>query len=196
MSGSDLPPVPMPRRVSLDDYLAAEAVAETRSEFLDGVVRAMPGGSPRHYLIESQLNVMAGNRLGGKGGCVYLNGNVPIPIPRANVYTYPDGVIACPPRFAEKPRGALLNPKAIFEVLLPLSTEAYDRGAKFRRYRTLDTLEDYVLISTSEPLIEVFSRPDWGPKTYEGLETIAIVPSIGIELPLAELYAMALALPE
>lgn len=191
----DAPPHAV-RRVSVDDYLAAEAKAETRSEYLDGVVRAMPSGSPRHLIIESRLNGIMDGRLRGQAICVYLNGNVQVVTPNPRDYLYPDGAVACPPRFAEKPRGALVNPRVLFEVLSPLSTEGYDRGAKFRRYRTVETLEDYVLISTSEPVVEVFSRPEWGVKTYEGLEAEASIPSLGLTLPLAELYALALGVPE
>ncbi len=193
----DTAPPPPPRRVSLDDYEEAEIKAETKSEYLDGVVRAMPGASPRHLLITPVLGRIVGNRLQDKGGaCIYLDQDVRIAMPKANSYTYPDGAIACPPQFLTKPRGAITNPKVIFEVLSPPSTEAYDRGAKFRRYRTIETLEDYVLISTTEPLVEVYSRPEWGPKTFEGLESVALIPSVGIELPLDELYALAFSVPD
>ena len=193
---SESPPAP-PRLVSVEEYLEAEARAETKSEYLDGVVRAMPGAMPRHLLIESRLNTMMDNRLGGSGGgCIYLNGNVQIVTPNARNYLYPDGAVACPPQFAQRPRGALTNPKAVFEVLSPQSTEGYDRGAKFRRYRTVESLEDYVLIDTAGPLVEVYSRPDWGPKTYEGLDATVSIPSLGVELPLADLYVLALQLPE
>lgn len=189
-------PPPPPRRVPVEEYLEAEAQAETKSEYLDGIVRAMPSASARHLLIESHLNFMVIGRLGGRGGCVYLNGNVQIVIPGWRSYVYPDGAIACPPQFAQNPRGALMNPKVVFEVLSPRSTEGYDRGPKFRRYRDLDSLEDYVLIDTSGPLVEVHSKPEWGPKTYEGLDAVALIPSVGIELPLADLYALALSVPE
>lgn len=185
----------VPKRIAFRDYLEAEQKAETRSEYLDGVVRAMAGARARHLLIESQLNTSMGNRLAG-GGCVYFNGNVQIWIPVRGVYTYPDGAVACPPAFyAELPTGALANPQVIFEVLSP-STEGYDRRAKFHHYRTIETLEDYVLISTDEPVIEVFSRPEWKPQIYEGLEAAALIPSLGVELSLNELYALALTVPE
>lgn len=191
------PPPPPPRRVSLDEYEEAEQSAETKSEYLDGVVRAMPGASPRHLLITPMLGQILGPQLRGKGGlCVYLDQDVRIAMPKSNAYTYPDGAIACPPQFLQKPRGAITNPRVIIEVLSPALTEGYDRGPKFRRYRDIETLEDYVLISTAEPLVEVFSRPEWGPRTYEGLEASALIPFVGIELPLAELYALALSIPE
>lgn len=189
-------PPPPPRYVPVEEYLEREAKAKRKSEYLCGVVRAMPSASPKHLLIESQLNVMAGNRLGGRGPCVYLNGNVQIVIPGVDTYVYPDGAIACPPEFADKPRGALMNPKVVFEVLSPRSTEGYDRGDKFWRYRRLETLEDYVLIDTRRPQVEVYSRSEWTPRFYEDSEAVALLPSVGIELPLAELYALALEAPE
>ena len=188
-------PAPPPRLVPVEKYLERESKAETKSEYLDGVVRAMSSASPRHLLLESELNFMVRGRLGG-GGCVYLNGNVQIVIPGVRTYVYPDGAIACPPTFAQKPRGALINPKVVFEVLSPQSTEGYDRGDKFWRYRSLETLEDYVLVDVRRPLVEVHSRPDWTPRFYEGLDAVARIPSVGIDLPLADLYALALSVPE
>ena len=192
-----LPVPPPPRRVSLDAYEEAELKAETKSEYLDGVVRAMPGASPRHLLLTPVLGRLVGNQLDGKGGtCVYLDQDVRIATPKADSYLYPDGAIACPPVFIEKPRGAITNPRVIFEVLSPRSTEGYDRGPKFRRYRTLETLEDYVLVDTAGPLVEVHSRPEWKPTIYEGLDAVARIPSVGVEIALADLYALALGIPE
>lgn len=127
---------------------------------------------------------------------MFLTSSVQIWLPATKTYTYPDGAIACPPHFApELPTAALINPRVIFEVLSP-STESYDRRAKFGGYRTLDAFEDYVLIATDEPAIEVFSRPGWESKRFEGIEAKALIPSVGIELSLADLYAIALTFPE
>lgn len=184
-----------PRRVSFREYLEAEQKAETKSEYLDGVVRTMAGVSPRHLLIENDLAGLVREGL-RDGGCRFLNASAQVWIPSRRIYTYPDGAIACPPEFnPDLPTAALLNPRVIFEVLSP-STEGYDRRGKFRHYRTIDSLEDYVLISTDEPTVEVFSRPEWKPALYEGLEASALIPSVGIELPLGALYALALTVPE
>lgn len=193
---SIFPPTPAPRYVPFEEYLAAEQKAEGKSEWIDGTVRAMAGVRPRHIFVESKLGEILPGRLGG-GGCVFLNASVQIWLPDRRAYVYPDGAIACPPRFApELPTAALTTPRVIFEILSP-STEGYDRRGKFRRYKTIEAFEDYVLISTDEPSVEVFSRADgWKPKVYEGLEAVAPIPSVGIELPLAELYALALTVPE
>ncbi len=186
---SDTPPLPPPQRVSFEEYFAAEQKAETRSEYVDGLVRAMPGGSSDHLAVTSIFGEILGPALRAKGACRFLDQNVQIPIPAYNVYTYPDGAIACPPQYVAKSRSALLNPKVIFEVLSP-STEAYDRGPKFRRYRSLETLEEYVLISVSEPVVEVFPRASsWGVLTYEGLDAVARLASVGLDLSLRDLYA-------
>ncbi len=84
----------------------------------------------------------------------------------------------------------LLNPTAIFEVTSP-STEAYDRGAKFAKYRDIASVREYVLVSQLEPLIELFTRqPDgkWLLSHFAGRETVCRLDSIGCNLPLASIY--------
>ena len=180
---------PPPGRVTFEAYYEAEQKAQTRSEFVDGVVRPMAGAAPDHILVVASVGDALGSVLRSKGSCRLLGQDTQIPIPEYNVYTYPDGVIACPPRFAKRPKGALLNPKVIFEVLSP-STEGYDREEKFRYYRSLETFEEYVLVSTREPVVEVYLRERaWGVVAYEGLDAVARLESVGLDLPLRELYA-------
>lgn len=175
--------------MSFEAYYEAEQKAQTRSEFIDGVVRPMAGAAPDHILVVANIEDFVGPALRKKGNCRRLGQDTQIPIPAHNIYTYPDAVIACPPRFAKRPKGALLNPKTIFEVLSP-STEAYDRGDKFLYYRSLETFEEYVLISVDRPRVEVFNvASSCEKRTYEGLGAVARLESVGLELPLRELYA-------
>ena len=178
-----------PGRVTFEAYYEAEQKSEVRHEFIDGVVRPMAGASEDHILIVSALEEFVRPLLRQRGSCRHLGQDTQIPIPQHNLYIYPDGVIACPPRFATRPRGALLNPKVIFEALSP-STEAYDRNDKFFYYRSLEPLEEYVLVSTSTARVEVFSRAKgWGVQTFAGLDAVARLESVGLDLPLSELYA-------
>ena len=179
---------PTTRRVPLEEYFAAEATALVKHEYLNGFVRAMPGASPAHVLLTVSLTEILAPLLRRKGACRFLNQDVQVFIPEFDAYTYPDGAIAYPPKFAPKGAASLLNPKAVFEALSP-STEGYDRGAKFRRYRSVDTLEEYVLLSTEEPLIEVYARPQWGLRSFAGMDAVARLESVGLDLPLRELYA-------
>ena len=175
-------------RVPLEEYFAAESTALVRHEYFDGVVRAMPGASGGHVVLTSVLAGMVEPEMRRRGACRFLNQDVQIWIPESNAYTYPDGAIACPPKFAAKGPASLSNPKVIFEALSP-STEAYDRGGKFRRYRSLPTLEEYVLLSVEEPLVEVFRRDGWALRSYEGLGATVRLESVDLDLPLRELYA-------
>lgn len=108
------------------------------------------------------------------------------------MFSHADVLVDCgEPQFHDEHRDVLLNPAVIFEVL-SLGTEAFDRGENFQRYRThLETLSDYVLVSTSTPLVEHFSRQSaeaWLYTAVEGLDGWLELPSIGCRLPLVEVY--------
>ena len=109
----------------------------------------------------------------------------------AECYVYPDVLVVCgETKFADSRRDILLNPTFITEILSPI-TEGYDRGKKFRRYRTLNSLQTYVLISQYEPFVEVFERQAdgyWLLSEYAGLDITAPLPTIGCELRLSEVY--------
>jgi Uma2 family endonuclease len=107
------------------------------------------------------------------------------------LYTYPDIVIACAPlRFEDQHEDTLLNPTVLFEVL-PKSTAAYDRVAKFDHYRALESVTDYVLISQDRALVEHRMRHTanrWLLSFYMGLDTVVPMPALGCELPMADIY--------
>ena len=89
------------------------------------------------------------------------------------------------------PLQTIINPKVVIEVLSE-STEAYDRGDKFSAYRDLSSLEEYVLVSQTRPMIETYLRQSdgaWLISTWEGLKSIAPLRSVGIDVALAEVYA-------
>ncbi len=112
-----------------------------------------------------------------------------VKVSRADLYAYPDVTIVCgKAEFEDWQMDTLLNPTVIIEILSP-STEAYDRGAKFEFYRTLESLSDYLLISQISPTIEHYTRhaeDRWLLMTYKGLDAIVPIASIGCELRLAD----------
>ena len=84
-----------------------------------------------------------------------------------------------------------MNPRLIVEVLSP-STEAYDRGDKFDGYREIESLEEYVLVSQVSPHVQTFLRQKDGMWLFgasAGIDAIAKLVSLGVELPLREVYA-------
>jgi Uma2 family endonuclease len=173
------------------EYLAIERAAGSRSEFHDGVMYAMAGGTHRHSRLKSSCMVALGLRLRGKK-CQPTDSDMRVLVPATGLYTYPDLSVVCgPPEFEDEQQDCIINPTLIVEVLSP-STEPYDRGKKFWNYRHLPTLTDYVLISAEEILIEHFTRQSsgqWLLTTMEGPEAIWRIDSLGLEIPLSEIFA-------
>jgi len=104
--------------------------------------------------------------------------------------TYPDVAVCCGPlQFHADRRDLVLNPTLLVEVLSP-SSEAYDRGEKFELYKSMTSLQDYVLISQDQPVVEVFSRAGkvWRPTVWTGLDAVILLPSINVRAPMAELF--------
>ena len=146
--------------ISEQDYLELERASPIRHEYADGEIFAMSGGTIEHSSVAANILRELGNALQGRG-CRALTSDMRINIPATGRYVYPDGSIVCArPQFVDAHRDTLVNPRVIIEVLSD-STEAYDRGDKFAQYRSVASIEEYVLASQKEPRIEVFTRhPD------------------------------------
>ena len=173
-----------------EEYLALERQAPTKSEYLRGEVFAMAGASFAHNMIASNMFASLVPQL-KRRSCTAHSSDLRVSVRATNFYAYPDIVVVCgQPQFEDRHRDTLLNPTVIFEIL-SRSTEGYDRGEKFENYRTLASLSDYVLVSQHRPLVEHFARQpneSWLLKSYGGLEAVLLLPSIGCELPLADIY--------
>ena len=189
VSSKDMEPQPKPY-LTPEDYLAIERQAETRSEYLDGEMFAMAGGSFTHNAIIGNINGALWQQLRRKP-CQICPNDQRVHIPATGLYTYPDIVVVCgEPRLQDEHQDTLLNPTIIIEVLSP-TTEAYDRGKKFEHYRSIASLVEYLLVSQSEPQVEQYLRQDdnrWLFTETSGLEATLTLPSIQCELALAEVY--------
>lgn len=187
-------------RVTVEDYLRMEREADERHVYLDGRVWAMAGESPFHADISANLLIVVGSQLRGspcrprtKDTKVRSGPAGPWPARTTKgLFSYPDIVVVCgEPEYLDDTQEVLTNPAVIFEVLSP-STEAFDRGVKFERYRLWNpTLTDYVLVSQDRPSVDRFTRqPDgsWRMTEHLGLGAVCEVAAIGVRLPLAEVY--------
>lgn len=187
-------------RVTVEEYLRREAAATERHEFHDGEILAMSGGTFNHAQVKQDLSNSLAKRLAGTG-CSALSSDMRVATTSFRHYVYPDVLIKCgPPQFdpADVNKTTILNARVVFEVLSG-STEAYDRGEKFDRYRQSSALEEYVLVSQNTPTIQSFLRQSdgtWNVKWWRGLEAVAQVRCLPIDLPLAELYANVELLPD
>ena len=187
------------RLFTIEEYLTLERTEVERHEYLDGCVYAMAGESPDHGRICVNLTRRLAAQLDGSG-CEVFSKDLkvrcgPMPRPggsREGLFAYPDLVVICGAlQFHDQAREVLLNPQVILEVLSP-STEAFDRGEKFHRYRRwLPTLTDYVLVAQDRPVIDHYHRTEtgrWEVDTLEGLGARLHLPSIGCTVALDAVY--------
>jgi Uma2 family endonuclease len=186
-------------RYTVEEYLALERASEERHEFLDGQIYAMAGESNEHADISVNLVRELSSQLKGTPCRVWTKDSKVLSGPAIRSYksikglfSYPDIVVVCgEPRFLDEHRDVLLNPTLIIEVLSP-STESFDRGEKFRRYRThLASLTDYVQVSQALPLIEHFRRQsndEWVLSTVSDMAGSLHLASINCTLRMSEVY--------
>ncbi len=154
--------------MSFEDYLAAEQQAETKHEWVNGVVYAMGGGSVEHGRLATKVTAALTTKLAGQ--CTVFSSDVMVYVRETELATYPDGSVVCGSlelhRVERNGRvigEAITNPALVIEVLSP-STESYDRGEKLAHYMRLPSLEAYVLVAQDQRRIEVFHRPTAGGK--------------------------------
>lgn len=173
------------------DYLEFERFAGEKHEFLDGSVYAMAGESPNHSTICYNLAGISHRQLRGER-CRGFSPNMKVATNDTGLFSYPDLIIVCgqPIKYDDK-SDVLTNPTVIFEVLSP-STANYDRGEKFLRYTNyIESLEDYILVSQDQPLLEHYSKKNnWRKTEIGGLNATLILESVECEIALTELYEL------
>jgi Uma2 family endonuclease len=178
---------------TIDEYLRRERQSVDKHEYRDGEILLMSGGTMNHSLIIANVIRELGNRLKGTP-CRVFDSNLRVRIPPTILYTYPDVSILCGKHHADPqdPSGeTITNPRVVIEVLSD-STEAYDRGAKFTRYRMLESLEEYVLVAQNTPTIETYLRQSggtWLLTPTNGREATARIRCLSADIPLIEVYA-------
>jgi Uma2 family endonuclease len=171
-----------------EEYFALDSAAEIRSEFYDGAMYAMSGGSYPHGQIILNLGAELRQTLRSRG-CFVTANDVRVRVDR-NSYTYPDIVVVCGKPLFHTQKDTLINPTVLIEVLSP-STEAHDRGLKFHRYRQLESLKEYVLVSQDLPRVETYVRQpsgSWLYSEFAALDSSATFESLDCKIPLAEIY--------
>jgi Uma2 family endonuclease len=162
-------------RMTEDEYLASEATALEKHEYVNGEAHAMAGGTPAHAIMAASIARIVGNALRGKP-CVVASSDLRVHVESTGMYTYPDVTVVCGKlETARRDPNSVTNPKVIFEILSD-STEAHDRGARlrenqFRHYERIPSLEAYVLVAQDGRRIEQFARrPDGWLRTTADLD--------------------------
>jgi Uma2 family endonuclease len=174
-------------RMSIEEYLAlVEQDPEHAYEYLDGRVYMMTCGTPDHAIIGSNVNGLLQAFLRGRR-CIVYNKDVYLQLSE-RYRVCPDVTVSCDPR-DRGAREVIRYPSLVVEILSP-TTEARDRGQKSLQYRSSPSIQEYVLISSEIPLVEVFRREKQG---FWSLYTLAIddtieLTSLDLRFPVANVY--------
>ncbi len=173
-----------------DEYFEFERKNFGRWEYVNGEIRAMSGGTANHSTIAGNIIRVLGNALVPKG-CRVFGSDMRVHT-GDGINTFPDVSVVCGPLSFHRSRtDTLANPLLIVEVLSD-STEAYDRGEKFRHYQTIPTCTDYLLISQHEARAELYTRREgyWEYREVAGLDGMITLPSVEATLALTDAYAL------
>lgn len=175
---------------SPEEYLKLEEVADYKSEYIDGQIIPMAGGSTNHNRIALNLSSALNFAFRQQDYEVFM-GDVRLWISKKRIYTYPDVmVVAGEPEYFNNRSDTIMNPQVIIEVLSN-STKGYDREGKFEAYRTIPTFQEYVLIDQTRIYIEQFSKTAkkrWSLCEYDEEDEAIALTSVPFQISLLDLY--------
>ncbi|GET38329.1 Uma2 family endonuclease [Microseira wollei] len=178
------------RTYTPDEYRKLEETAEFRSEYRDGEIVLMTGGTINHNRITGNIYAFLKYALRGKNAEPFMS-DLRLWIPRYRRGTYPDVmVISGPPVFTEGRNDEVLNPILIVEVLSN-STEDFDRTNKFRFYRSIPEFREYILVDQYEFLVEQYLKNEsgqWLFQEYEGESATISLASVGVQMSMSDIY--------
>lgn len=178
------------KRYTAEEYLAIEVASETRSEYRDGCISPMTGGTPNHNDLAGNLYIALKSALKGKDYRVFYV-DQRLWIPTANLYTYPDVMVLPKPLELQGGRSdTVMNPCLIAEVLSK-STQNYDRGEKFVAYRRIPSFQEYLLVDQYRIHVEHHVKTavnQWLFSEYDDPAAILALRTVGVEIPIADLY--------
>lgn len=170
--------------LSEQDYLEAERVSDVKHEYFDGEIFAMADGSKAHQLLTGNIFGEIRNHLKGSP-CLTFSSDMKVRLDEGNKYFYPDVVITCE---KENDEYFIHSPRLIIEVLSN-STRKFDKDLKRKSYQTIPSLEEYVLIEQDHVEIEISRKSDDWRSHYYFLSDDVTFESIGLTLPVLEMYA-------
>ena len=178
------------QKYSLADYRRLEETATERHEYRDGEIVEVSGGTLEHSAIAGNFYALLKSALKETQFKPY-NSDLRIWIPRYGRGVYPDVVvIEGEAQFNDNRRDEIVNPALVVEVLSN-STEAYDRGDKFKYYRSIPEFREYVTVDQYQPWVECYTRTgegDWLMRSYEGMNALLKLRTIDLEIAIADIY--------
>jgi Uma2 family endonuclease len=186
-------PNPFAQPITLEHYLEEEEKREERHEYVNGKVIKMAGGTSFHAIIIFNIAFSLRIALGEAYDRFHIVVNdLKVWIEQFNSARYPDiMLIEDEMKYHGEGYTVITNPSIIVEVLSS-STQKVDEGIKFEEYRSLDSLQSYILVHQDKPMVTLYEReaPDlWRIRNAQGLESSIHIPSLNLDLPLSQVYA-------
>lgn len=177
-------------KLTEEEYLLFEKASRDKHEFFKGEVFAMAGAGARHNVIFSNLFGEFAFRSKGKP-CKPYGSDLRIHIPENTLYTYPDISIICGEIISSKADpDTAVQPTVLIEILSP-STRNYDQGIKFRLYREIPTLKEFITVDSESISIEAYqinTKGNWELKDLRSIENTLAINTVGVSLTLREIY--------
>jgi Uma2 family endonuclease len=177
--------------LTVEEYLRFEKESQQKHEFFEGEIFAMAGASQNRNEIFSNLFCELGIQLKGKS-CKPYGSDLRIHIPQNTLYTYPDLSIICK-EFTSSTQDetfTAIEPTILIEILSE-STQNYDRGAKFKLYRDIPSLKEYILVDSESINIETFrlnQSHHWELEEYKAENEVLSIPTLEMSIPLKNIY--------
>lgn len=180
---------PQEKIITPEEYFEMEEAAEYKSEYYYGEIFAM-SASVNHNLIVSDVITFLNTAL-RETHCLVFPSNIKVELVKAEHYAYPDVSVVCGDiRYGADRQDIITNPVVIIEVLSE-STKDYDRGTKFRAYRKISSLRDYILIDQYTCHVEYFFKNEsglWTLEEFQNLNDSFMIRSVKVELSLDAIY--------
>jgi len=177
--------------ISEKEYLEEERKSLHKSEYYNGEIFAMAGATKTHNAIVGAILGEFYGFLKGKS-CKVFPSDLRVHNAENSLYTYPDVTVVCgEEKYLDDEFDTLLNPTVLVEVLSP-ATEDYDRGTKFKLYRTIPSLQNYLLVSSTEFAAEIYTRQandEWILNTAQGKSSHIHISALNYNLSLSDIYA-------
>ncbi len=181
--------LPKKKKYTPEQYLALEEKAEYKSEYVNGYIFKMAGGTEAHITISFNATKLFADKLRGK--CRAYQSDMKVWVEEVGTYFYPDVTVVCGERrFHNGKRDIVENPILLVEVLSQ-STKEYDKNDKFFTYQHIESFQEYVLISQNQPAVQQYIRQTdggWKYKATIGLNSEVYFESVDATLSLQEIY--------
>ena len=178
------------RYYSPEEYLELEVNSEIRHEYINGLIIPMTGGTPNHNQLALNFSGTLNYLLKRQPYQVFVT-DQRLWIPTRKIHTYPDiMVVKTPLEYEQGRKDTLVNPVMIAEVLSK-STKSYDRDEKFAAYRTIPSLQEYILIDQYTMHIEQYFKTDnnkWIFSEFIDGDSSLNLSSIPCQILLADIY--------